>query len=114
MKPSYYREKWQTLKNSAVDAGALSQLAREIGHSFLDHYYQDGLYEQDYIDLICEMASNFSDIELNSAVSTVFFSVVMARVFVLISAMTWSMLTCTWFFGKILTSVMSAARFSRM
>jgi ADP-heptose:LPS heptosyltransferase len=79
MKPSYYREKWNTLKSSEVDFGSLSQLAREIGHSFLDHYYQDGRYDQEYIDLICEMASNFSDIELNSAVSAVFFSVVIEQ-----------------------------------
>ena len=76
MNPSYYREKWHALKNSAVDGDSLAQLARQIGHSFLDHYYQDGLYEQDYIDLICEMATFFPQIELNSVVSTIFFSVV--------------------------------------
>jgi len=76
MKPSYYRKKWQTLKNTAADEASLSLLAKQIGHSFLDHYYQDGLYEQDYIDLICEMATTFPQIELNSIVSTIFFSVV--------------------------------------
>jgi ADP-heptose:LPS heptosyltransferase len=76
MKPSYYREKWQTLKNTAADKTSLSLLAKQIGHSFLDHYYRDGICEQDYIDLICEMATSFQDIELNSAVSTIFFSVI--------------------------------------
>jgi ADP-heptose:LPS heptosyltransferase len=76
MKPSYYREKWLALKNSAVDADSLAHLSRQIGHSFLDHYYQDGHYEQDYINLICEMATAFPQIELNSAVSSIFFGVV--------------------------------------
>jgi ADP-heptose:LPS heptosyltransferase len=76
MKPSYYREKWLALKNSAVDTKSLAHLSRQIGHSFLDHYYQDGQFEQDYINLICEMATAFKQIELNSIVSTTFFSVV--------------------------------------
>jgi hypothetical protein len=79
MKPSYYREKWLALKDSAVDHGAMAQLVREIGHSFLDHYYQDGLYEQDYIDLICEMAMFFPQIELSNIVSTIFFNVVIEQ-----------------------------------
>jgi ADP-heptose:LPS heptosyltransferase len=76
MKPSFYREKWNALINSDVDGESLAHLSRQIGHSFLDHYYQDGHYEQDYIDLICEMATAFPQIELNNIVSTVFFSVV--------------------------------------
>jgi ADP-heptose:LPS heptosyltransferase len=76
MKPSYYREKWLALKDSAISSKSLAYLSRQISHSFLDHYYQDGHFEQDYIDLICEMATALPQIELNSIVSTIFFSVV--------------------------------------
>jgi ADP-heptose:LPS heptosyltransferase len=39
----------------------------------MDHYHQDGHYEQGYIDLICEMATSLSQVELNSVVSSAFF-----------------------------------------
>lgn len=72
MKPSYYREKWSALKDSAINSKSLAYLSRQISHSFLDHYYQDDQFEQDYIDLICEMATAFPQIKLNSIVSTIF------------------------------------------
>ncbi len=73
MKPSYYRGRWITLKSAAIDKDALFKLATRVADSFMDHYYQDGHYEQGYIDLICEMATSFSQAELNSVVSSAFF-----------------------------------------
>jgi ADP-heptose:LPS heptosyltransferase len=76
MKPSHYRDKIITLQEGACDRHALSQLAKQIAGSFMDHYYQDGHYDAGYIDLICEMATFFQDKELSRAVSSAFFSVI--------------------------------------
>lgn len=74
MKPSYYRDKWIALRSAASDGHALSELARRVADSFMDHYYQDGHYEEGYIDLLCEMATSFDRADLNGAVSSIFFS----------------------------------------
>jgi hypothetical protein len=75
MKPSHYRDKFAALREGVCDRIGLSQLARQIAGSFMDHYYQDGHYDADYIDLICEMATTFQDRDLSRAVSAAFFSV---------------------------------------
>jgi hypothetical protein len=76
MQPSHYREKYIALQKSGFDRNALSQLARQIANSFMDHYYQNNRYDENYIDLICEMATSFEDKELSKVVSSVFFSVI--------------------------------------
>lgn len=76
MKPSYYRDKFIALQKNAFDRNALSQLARQIANSFMDHYYQDSRYDEGYIDLMCQMATSFADKELSKVVSAAFFSVI--------------------------------------
>src|SRR5512136_799899 len=76
MKPSHYRDKLIAMQETPVDKNALSHLAKQIAGSFMDHYYRDGYYDEGYIDLMCEMATCFTDKELNSAVSSAFFSVI--------------------------------------
>jgi ADP-heptose:LPS heptosyltransferase len=60
MKASSYRDKWYVLKKEGCDAKALERLSRQIAYSFLDHYLKDCRYEDDYIDLLCEITT-FSD-----------------------------------------------------
>ncbi len=76
MKPSHYRDKLIALQKTAVDKNVLSHLAKQTAGSFMDHYYRDGHYDEGYIDLMCEMATFFADEELNSVVSSAFFSVI--------------------------------------
>ncbi len=76
MKPSHYRDKFIALQKTAFDRSELSQLARQTAGSFMDHYYQDGRYDEDYIDLMCEMATFTEDNEWNKIVSAAFFSVI--------------------------------------
>jgi ADP-heptose:LPS heptosyltransferase len=64
------------MQQTACDRAALSQLARQIANSFMDRYYQDGHYDDGYIDLMCEMATFFADKELSRVVSSAFFSVI--------------------------------------
>jgi ADP-heptose:LPS heptosyltransferase len=60
MKASSYRDKWYVLKKEGCDAKAIERLSRQIAYSFLDHYLKDCRYEDDYIDLLCEITT-FSD-----------------------------------------------------
>ena len=76
MKPSHYRDKFIALQKTAFDNSELSQLAKQTAGSFMDHYYQDGRYDEGYIDLMCEMATFSADKELNRIASAAFFSVI--------------------------------------
>ena len=76
MEPSVYREKWLALKGASVSGDELSQLARRIAYSFIDRYYQNGLYRAEYIELLCEMATSFTDAELNNRASSALFGIV--------------------------------------
>lgn len=76
MKPSDYQDKFTALKNGNVDTHALSLLSRQVANSFMDHYYQNGRYDEGYIDLMCRMATAFEDKDLSKAVSSAFFSVI--------------------------------------
>ena len=76
MEPSVYREKWLTLKDASSSPDELSQLARQIAYSFIDRYYQNGLYRAEYIELLCEMATSFGDAELNNIASSALFGII--------------------------------------
>lgn len=76
MEPSVYREKWLALKGSSLSPDGLSQLARQVAYSFLDRYYQNGLYRAEYIELLCEMATSFADAELNARASAALFGII--------------------------------------
>ena len=76
MEPSVYREKWLALKGASSSPDELSQLARRVAYSFIDRYYQNGLYKAEYIELLCEMATSFADAELNNRASSALFGIV--------------------------------------
>jgi len=79
MEPSVYRKKWTALKNAPCSEDALSQLARQVAFSFVDRYYQNGLYRAEYIDLLCEMATSFPDSELNNIASSALFEIIVEK-----------------------------------
>ena len=66
MTSSYYRDKWLFLQKGNPDPSELAQLARQIGFSFVDRYYQDGYYDGDSVQILCEMATAFSEPQLNA------------------------------------------------
>ncbi|MHC4154249.1 MAG: glycosyltransferase family 9 protein [Planctomycetota bacterium] len=80
MKPSVYRKEWIELRQAAApSADDLSHLSRRIAFSFLDHYIQRDFYEPDYIDLLCEMATSFTESDLNNIASSALFEIIVER-----------------------------------
>lgn len=75
MKPAFYQKKWNDL-NAHVSKKELSHLSRQIALSFLDRYFYNDHYEEEYIRLLCEMATAFHDNELNKAGSSALFSII--------------------------------------
>ena len=60
MKRSKYHQRWTALRKDSASEEQLVHLSRQVALAFLDHYYQDGQYEEDYISLLCEMAMAFT------------------------------------------------------
>jgi ADP-heptose:LPS heptosyltransferase len=76
MKRSKYRQRWTALRDGSASDEQLVHLSRQVALAFLDHYYQDGQYEQDYISLLCEMAMAFAGSERNRIASGALFGIV--------------------------------------
>ena len=79
MEPGVYRNKWSKVKKSADPKYELSQLSRKVGFSFVDRFYQKGSFEPQYIDLLCEMATSFSDTELNNVAASALFEIIVEK-----------------------------------
>ncbi len=80
MKSSAYRKKWIELHNcAALDKDDLSRLSRQIAFSFLDRYIQRDSYGNNYINLLCEMATSFTDANLNDMASSALFEIIVER-----------------------------------
>ena len=79
MEPAVYRQRWHKLRESKADPEALHQLARQMAFSFTDRYFQRGLYEPAYIDLLCEMATFYSKPELDNIASAALFSLIVEK-----------------------------------
>lgn len=79
MEPSIYHQKWLKLKENRHKQDDIVYLSRQIAFSFVDRYYQDGLFEAEYIDLLCEMATYFSDVELANKVSVALFEIIVEK-----------------------------------
>jgi hypothetical protein len=75
MEPPIYRNKWLGLKQNPCPDD-LSRLSRQVAFSFIDRYYQDGSFEPEYIDLLCEMATSFSDMRLNNRAASALFEII--------------------------------------
>ena len=78
MVASYYRTKWADLRQ-APEITALGKLARQIAYSFLDHYLQDCRYEEEYIDLLCEMTTFSDDQRWNDPAAQALFGIIIER-----------------------------------
>ena len=79
MEPSVYREKWLALRRGSPSPDELSQLSRQVAHSFIGRYYQSGFYGAEYIDLLCEMATSFPDAELNNRAAAALFGIIVEQ-----------------------------------
>ena len=76
MKSSYYSEKWSALKAKGVDPNSMRRLSRQIAYSFLDYYLKDCYYENEYIDLLCEMTTFSEDQRLINPPAEALFSII--------------------------------------
>jgi hypothetical protein len=76
MKSSYYREKWAALIKEDVDPNSIRRLSRQVAHSFLDFYLKDCHYEEEYIDLLCEMATFSEEPELANPAAEALFGII--------------------------------------
>ncbi len=76
MKSSFYRNKWSDLKTGIVDTAQLKRLSRQVAYSFMDLYLKDCHYEEDYINLLCEMTTISPDPNLNSVAAQAMFGII--------------------------------------
>jgi ADP-heptose:LPS heptosyltransferase len=76
MKTSFYREKWLNVCSRGLDPDELTRLSRQIAYSFMDAYLKDCRYEEDYINLLCEMATCSDDTRHNGIAAQALFSII--------------------------------------
>ena len=76
MKSSFYRKKWNSLIRETPDQGSIKRLSRQIAYSFLDFYLKDCRYEEEYIDLLCEMATFSEDPKLTDPGTQALFGII--------------------------------------
>ena len=80
MKRSKYRQCWTALRKDSASEQQVGHLSRQVALAFLDHYYQDGQYEEDYICLLCEMAMAFTNSEQNRIASGALFGIIVENI----------------------------------
>ncbi|MDP6651121.1 MAG: hypothetical protein QGF90_03265, partial [Gammaproteobacteria bacterium] len=78
MRASYYQEQWQALQQAPTDE-AIESLAQRVACSFVDRYYYSDEYNREYIHLLCEMATHFSDPTQNQLAASALFGIVIER-----------------------------------
>ena len=61
MKMTDYTDLWQDLRSRPADRTPLKRLARDIAHAFMDAYLKDGQYRENYVELLCDMATHWKD-----------------------------------------------------
>lgn len=79
MKNVGYRGQWVSPAEGERDRKKILRLARNVAHSFMDRYLQRGEYESDYIDLLCEMGTAFSEAVLNEPASSALFEIIVEQ-----------------------------------
>ena len=79
MKSSFYRDKWSNLKAQIIAPHDFVRLSQQIAYSFMDAYLKDCHYEEDYIDLLCEMTTFSQDTDLNGIAARALFSIIIER-----------------------------------
>lgn len=78
MRPEYYRKRWIKLRKKA-QREEITHLARHTALSFLDRYLYSDLFDAEYIDLLCEMATYFDNDDLNNIAADALFSIVIEQ-----------------------------------
>ena len=76
MKSSFYREKWLSLKAQEITPNELDRLSQQIAFSFMDAYLKDCHYEDDHIELLCEMTTFSQDAHLSSIAAQALFDII--------------------------------------
>ncbi len=77
MRPQQYIEHWKNLKNqNNIDINTLGHLSKQIALSFLDKYFYNDLYERQYIDTLCDMATFSNDDNINKIGSSALFGII--------------------------------------
>jgi hypothetical protein len=76
MKSSFYRDKWSALIKQGCNLDQLVRLSRQVAYSFLDYYLKDCRYEDEYIDLLCEMTTFSRDPQLNNPGAHALFGII--------------------------------------
>jgi ADP-heptose:LPS heptosyltransferase len=76
MESAFYREKWSNLKAQIIAPQDFRRLSRQIAHSFMDAYLKDCHYQEDYIDLLCEMTTFSEDTDLNGIAARALFGII--------------------------------------
>ncbi|MCD6274353.1 MAG: glycosyltransferase family 9 protein [Deltaproteobacteria bacterium] len=79
MPDSSYRKKWSELKKENIRPENLVRLSRQIAYSFLDLYLKDCHYEEDFIDLLCEMMTFSKNPQLNNPGTQALFEIIIER-----------------------------------
>jgi ADP-heptose:LPS heptosyltransferase len=79
MDPAIYRKRWHKLRDGKTDPDELHLLARQIAFSFIDKHFQSGLYVAEYIDLLCQMATFHSKVELSNIASSALFEIIVEK-----------------------------------
>lgn len=78
MKPAFYLQKWQQLKQQP-DKDALTSLSQRVALSFVDRYFYSDEYDSGYIHLLCSMATYFTEPSLNQIAARALFGIVIER-----------------------------------
>ena len=76
MSKSFYRDKWQRLQQGPCRPEELTRLARQTAFSFLDTYLKNYCFEEEYINLLCEMTTFFQNPQLNIFGSQALFGII--------------------------------------
>lgn len=76
MKTPYYTDLWLNVKSRPVDRGRMERLTRQLAHAFMDAYLKDGQYREDYVELLCDMATYWKDPQLSEIAARELFTVI--------------------------------------
>jgi ADP-heptose:LPS heptosyltransferase len=76
MKTTYYNDKWLDIKSQPADPAQLNRLASQIAYAFMDAYLKDCRYQENYIELLCEMTTFWEDPQLNRIAARALFSII--------------------------------------
>ena len=71
-----FKDLWPALKSRPADRARLKRLAHRIAHAFMNAYLEEGHYQEEYIELLCDMATYWEDPQLNEIAARELFTVI--------------------------------------